>query len=233
MDSNRKYLGMTIPQLGILVGLAGALLLILCVAGWLIFGGGLSSASPQPIPTTAVPTVTLIVTPTITPTPAPTAIPYEQLIPQGWKQYRTSLVEIWLPAAFKETKSLPKGLAMAAVPELILSQPASKTVQYARSIVISYEPLTTDSLDSFLDLKIQSLPSPARVTGRNNDLLNTTAVIKVSIETRVDTLDMNELLYVFQDGGTVWYVAFFTQINEFYANVEMFEKSALTFRLVK
>ncbi|MFN8425617.1 MAG: hypothetical protein U0X87_05080 [Anaerolineales bacterium] len=103
MNSGRKYFGMTIPQLGVLAGLAGALFLILCVGGWLILGGGVNTASPQQIPTAIEPTVTLAAPPTATFTPMPTAIPYEQLIPQGWKQQRTDLVEIWLPSDYRQT----------------------------------------------------------------------------------------------------------------------------------
>src|SRR5690606_33173227 len=106
MDSNRKYLGMTVPQLGILAGLAGALCLILCVGGYLIVGGNLTLANPQPvIPTAILPTVTLASPPTMTPTLAPTAIPYEQLIPSGWKQFNTSLIEMWMPTTYKQLKS--------------------------------------------------------------------------------------------------------------------------------
>ncbi len=235
MDSNRKYLGMTIPQLAVLAGLAGALILILCVGGWLILGGGLNTASPQPLPVIITPTATLIVTPTITPTSAPTAIPYEQLIPKDWVQHRTALVEIWLPAAYKESKLPgPEGEALAAQSALTLSQPATKkTTAYNKWVIISYEPLTLDTLDSFLDMKVQSVQLPARVVERRNIELNNVPAVRVLSEIRVDNLDVKELTFVFQDGGTVWYVSYWAEISEFYEHLETFQKSILTFRLVK
>lgn len=233
MNQNRKYLGMTGSQIGILIALAGALLVILCLAGWLIFGNGFSFSGAQQVVPTPVSTSTSIVIPTLTPTVLPTPIPYEQLIPTGWVQHRTSLVEIWLPTVFKNVKTLPEGFVITAVPELIMSQPVSKTSQYAKWVVVAYEPITTDSLDSFLDLKIQSLPASVRVAERGNVLLNGSPAVKVLIETRVDTLDVNELIYIIQDGSTIWYVSFIAQINDYYAELEMFETGKETFRLVK
>ncbi len=234
MDSNRKYLGMTIPQLGILGGLAGALCLILCVGSYLIVGGNLTLANPQPvIPTVIPPTVTLASPPTMTPTLAPTAIPYEQLIPSGWKQFNTSLIEMWMPTTYKQLKSLPEGTTLLGVSDLILNQPASKTTSlYPKWVVVQYEPLTTESLDTFIDQKILSAPS-LRVVERRNVTLNTAPAIRVLVETRFSSNDFNELTYVFQDGGVVWYVTFLAQINEFYAELETFEKSVLTFRILK
>ncbi|MCC6569896.1 MAG: hypothetical protein IT315_11735 [Anaerolineales bacterium] len=235
MNPSRKYLGMTIPQLGVLAGLAGVLLLILCIGGWLILGGGSNTASPQQIPTAISPTATLIVTPTITPTSAPTAIPYEQLIPQGWVQHKTALVELWMPSVYKDSKlPIPEGEALAAQISLTLLQPGTKkTTVYNKWAVVSYEPLTLESLDSFLDVKIQSVPLPARVVERRKIELNGAPAVRVLSEFRENNLDVTELTYVFQDGGTVWYVSFWAEINEFYENIETFEKAALTFRLVK
>ncbi len=235
MDSTRKFFGMTVPQLGILAGLAGALCLILCVGGWLIFASGSTMANPQQISMTVNPTATLVLTPTITPTVGPTAVPYEQLIPQGWVQHRTALVELWMPSVYKDSKlPIPEGEALAAQIALTLQQPAStKTSVYNKWVIVSFEPLTLDSLDSFLAVKIQSVQLPARIVERRNVVLNTVPAVRIVAETRVDNLDVNELIFVIQDGGTVWYVSYLAEINEFYEHLETFERSVLTFRLVK
>ena len=234
MAQNRKYFGMTGSQVGILAGLAGLVCCLFALAGWLIFGGGMNFARlPANAPTPHL-TPTLIVIPTITPTPLPTPIPYEQLIPQGWTQHRTALVELWLPPAYKDSKlAVPKGAALTGVPALVVSQPASKTSNYVEWVIVSYEPLTTDSLDSFLDVKIQSEPASLRVVDRRKESLNSTPAVRITIETRVDNVDVNELAFVFQDGSTVWYVMYLAQINEFYEELGIFEDSVLTFRLVK
>ncbi len=64
-------------------------------------------------------------------------------------------------------------------------------------------------------------------------LLNNIPAVRIVIEGRVDNIDVNELAYVIQDGSTIWYVLYVAQINDFYDNLENFEASARTFRLVK
>jgi len=233
MTRSKKYFGMTGSQVGILVALAGALLLLLCIAGWLIFGNGINFSRLSQVTLVPVTSPTLIVPPTLTPTPIPTSIPYEQLIPEGWAQHRTELIEIWLPSAFKDTKRVPpKGVKTLAVPELILTKSASKTSIYSMWVIVSYEPLTTESLDTFLDVKFQSVSSDLRVVERRNVVVNSTEAVRVVIETRLNNVDANELAYIFQDGATIWYVMFGAQINEFYAELDSFEDSVQTFRLV-
>jgi hypothetical protein len=230
---NRKYFGMTGIQIGILAGLALLVFCLFAIMGYLIFGNGFSLGGPsQGIPT-PIPASTLIVVPTITPTPLPTAIPYEQLIPTGWTQYRTTLVEIWLPSAFKVPKSNTSGLPPLAGSELIVSRPAAKASLFALWVIISHEALTSESLDVFLDVKFQSLPSEYRVVDRQTVLVNSVPAERVVVEARVKNVDVNELVYIFQDSGTVWYVLYAAQINDFYENLETFETSARTFRLVK
>lgn len=238
MNSDRKYLGMTIPQLGVLAGLAGALFLILCVGGWLILGGGLNTASPQQIPTAIESTATLAAPPTATFTPAPTAIPYEQLIPQGWKQQRTDLVEIWVPSDYRETTI--KDLVILddqLTLELSLARTLTKKTLYNLYVVIGYEPLRGDSLESHFELSPTLPPSTPivnRVVERRNVVLNGTPAVRFLLEGKsTDNLDVNTLAFVIQDGGTVWIVQYWTQINEFYDNLETFEKSILTFRPLK
>ena len=99
-------------------------------------------------------------------------------------------------------------------------------------VIVSYEPLTTESLDTFLDVKFQSVSSDLRVVERRNVVVNSTEAVRVVIETRLNNVDANELAYIFQDGDTVWYVMFGAQINEFYAELDSFEDSVQTFRLV-
>ncbi len=238
MNSGRKYFGMTIPQLGVLAGLAGALFLILCVGGWLILGGGVNTASPQQIPTAIEPTVTLAAPPTATFTPMPTAIPYEQLIPQGWKQQRTDLVEIWLPSDYRQTTI--KDLVILddqMTLELSLARTLTKKTLYNLYVVIGYEPLRGDSLESHFELSptlSPDTPITTRIVEQRNVVLNGTPAVRFVLEGKsTDNLDVNTLAFVIQDGSTVWIVQYWTQINEFYTNLETFEKSILTFRPVK
>ena len=229
---NRKYFGMTRSQIGIIGGLAALACCLFGIMGYLILGQGLSLGRAPQIPPTAILTATPIVIPTITPTPLPTPIPYEQLIPNGWTQFRTSLVEIWLPATFKLPRSNTSGLTPLATTELVVSKPAAKASLYALWVNVTHEPLTSETLDAFVDVKFQSLPADHRVVDRQAILINSVPAIRVVIESQIKTYEVNQLVYVVQDGETVWYVLYAAQINDFFENLEDFDDSARTFRLL-
>lgn len=232
------FSGMTRGQIGILAGMAVFLVLFLCVGGLIVargFGGGLLPSAPDQPPTIA-PTVTpmLVIQPTLTPTITPTPIPYEQMIPAGWNQYKTSLVEIWLPSNFKladnRTVNITAGFAL---PELLVAEVPSRSSAYTMLVGVSYDMLTGDSLDKFLDAKFPSLPYQARVSDRRTVYVNTVEARRIVVEFRINNIDYNDMVYVFLDGQTVWYVEYVAQINEFFDNLPIFEQSIQTFRTVK
>jgi hypothetical protein len=238
MNEDRKYFGMTTMQIGILAGLAGVLILIVCIGGWFVLQNAGSGFSVIPPTQTLVPTVTPVpVTgPTATPTNiVSTAVPYEQLIPQGWTQYKTALIEIWLPSNFKlADKKTIDNTADLAVPELLITEIPSKSSAYNMLVGISYEPLTTgDSLDAYLDVEISKLPSDVRVTDRRTVFINSVEARQIMIELSVDNIDINNMVYVFLDGSTIWYVEYVGEIAEFFTNLAVFEESIKTFRMVR
>jgi hypothetical protein len=152
-----------------------------------------------------------------------TPIPYEQLIPNGWKQFKTELVEIWLPSSFKPIKT-------SEGEELALQGATSKNSLYKMMATVSYEPLTGGSLDEHLDSALLKLDPLIRLTERRKVSLNATDAVRMTFEGRVETVDVNQLTYAIQDGGTVWFVYYTAQINEFYEMLPIFEQSAKTFR---
>ncbi len=235
MTQNQKYFGMTTTQIAILAGLAGMVCLLFAVAGLLVLRGGLGGSAPAPQNT---PTPESTVTPFLLPSPTATAtitpIPYEMLIPQGWVQFKTSLVEIWLPKGFK--KGDPKKIkdsADLATPELVITESPSRSSLYNMIVIVSYEPLTADSLDAYLDSEIAKIPTNIRMTERRKVSVNSVNAVRILLETRLNSVDANELTYVFLDGGTVWFVEYVAQISEFYEQLDTFERSVKTFRTVK
>jgi hypothetical protein len=235
MQQNRKFFGMTPLQLGILAGLAGAACLLVGWAGWFILRGDRSPFGrvPENTPVSQV-TSTMIVIPTLTPTETPTPLPYKMLIPSGWAQFKSGLVEIWLPSNFKPGDSkLLNDSTKFAIPELIMTGAASKSSLYQMLVTVSYEPLTTDSLDAFLDGKVAKFPTEIRVAERRHASVNSIDAIRLLFETRSKNVDIDVLTYVFLDGSTVWYVEYGAQINEFYDMLPTFEDSVKTFRIVR
>jgi hypothetical protein len=235
MKQHRKYFGMTVLQIGILAGLAGAACLLFGLAGWFALRGksGFFARAPQSTPI-AQATSTMIVIPTLTPTLTSTPIPYELLIPDGWRQFKTGLVEIWLPSNFKpgDAKLLSDSTNLA-IPELIMSGASSKSSLYQMLVTTSYEPLSSNSLDAFLDDKIAKFPADIRVAERRKVSVNSTDAVRFVFETRSHNIDLDVLAYVFLDGNTVWYVEYAAQINEFYEMLPTFEESVNTFRIVR
>ena len=228
MSQNRKKLGMTSAQIGILIGLGAAACILFAVTGWLLFGGSIQLPFSRVSESTPTPqlTSTPFVLPTLTPTLTPTPLPYEQLIPNGWKQFKTGLIELWLPDSFKTTDK-------DANEELAALGANSDSSLYRMRVSVSYEPLAGASLDEHLDAGLLKLDPQIRLVERRKVSLNSTEAVRMMLEMRVETVDVNQLVYVFQDGGTVWFVVYVAQINEFYEMLPLFEQSAETFRVVK
>jgi hypothetical protein len=227
MMQDRKYFGMTVQQLGILGGLAAFACLLFGMTGIVMLRRNPAFLSNSPASTATVqPTSMIVLSPTRTSTATPTPIPYDQLIPKDWKQFKTALIEIWLPPAFK---SINKD----ADEELAASSTNSKTSLYKMRVSVSYQPLVGDSVDATLDDRISKMDTTIRVVERRKVSLNSIDAIRLTLEGRIENVDINELVYVIQDGTTAWFVVYVAQINEFYEMLPSFEQSILTFRIVR
>ena len=229
---DRKYFGLSTRQIGILAGLAGAACLLFGMMGWFVFRGGFSQA-PKNTPV-IVSTSTPFVIPTVTPTVTSTPIPYEQLIPDGWVQHRTGLVELWLPSEFENSGQGISGISGNSVLlEMALTGTASSTSPYKIFVSVSFEPLATGSLDTFLESRLSNIPVDVNLTERRKVLINSTEAYRLMFESNNNNLLTNDLLFVILDGTTIWYVRYSAQINEFYEMLPAFEQSIKTFRIVR
>lgn len=234
MTENRKYFGMTTAQLGILGGLAVAACLVFGVTGWFVIRGGFGftqSRTNTPVPES---TSTPFVIPTITPTVTSTPVPYEQLIPIGWTQHRTELVELWLPSGFKIANSGVSGISGNSVLlEMALIGATSDSSAYKMFVTVSYEPLTADSLDAFVDSRLSNIPADINMAERRKVLINSMEAHRLMFEGHSNNVSTNDLLFVFQDGSVIWYVRYSAEIKEFYEMLSTFEQSVKTFRIVR
>lgn len=235
MARDRKYLGMTTQQLGILGGLAVVLCLLCSVTGVLALRRGLSGLfSGAPVDTPAVqPTSTIIVPPTLVLTETPTPVPYDQLIPADWIQYKTTLIELWLPGGFKNAGSgAVSGVSGNAVIVELALVSTSETSTYKPTVSVSYEPLTSSSFEEFLDLKLSNIPPEINLAERRKVSINSADAYRLMFEGHAENnVSMNDLLFIFQDGGTLWYVKYSAEITDFYELLPVFEQSVKTFRI--
>ena len=233
MTQDRKFLGMTVRQLGILAGLGVVACLIFGVTGSLALRRGLGLFSPDPQPTPVVqPSATLAIPPTITPTGTVTPIPYEQLIPYGWTQHQTQLMEIWMPPDFKN--AAPGVVSAVAGDSVVLNLALVSSLSkssYPISLSVSYEPLTANTMEEFLKVKLSNIPMDINMVENQKVSLNGKDAVRLMFEGKRDNLDVNDLLFIFQDGGTVWYVKYSAEIKEFYEQLPNFEESIKTFRV--
>ena len=234
MAANKKYLGMTVTQLGILGGLAGFALLLFCIVGWLVIRR--EPRAPQAAPSTPMPlaTATLMLPPTQIPTLASTPIPYETLIPSGWVQYQSSLFEIWLPAGYKaeSVDNLVTGLGNSPIVALTLRGTYTSKSPNKIYVTVAYEPMTGESFDQFLNERLAQL-GPVLSDRSRVDLNSVPAVRLIFTGRKGNNTDINELTYVILDGTTVWYVQYTAELTEFYNSLTTFEASAKTFRIAK
>jgi hypothetical protein len=93
--------------------------------------------------------------------------------------------------------------------------------------------LTGDSLDTFLESKFPHIPYQGRVTDRRTVFVNSLEARRIVIEFRNNNIDYNDMVYVFLDGQTVWYVQYISELTEFFNNLPIFEQSINTFRPVR
>lgn len=248
MAQGGKYFGMTTQQIGILAGLAILACVLFGAAGILFVRRGATSSVSSPAQ--FVPTSTPVMQPTIAITQTPTLIPYEQLIPEGWTQHQTSLIEIWLPPAFKpgDAEKLQAqmkkrfielgmeemvGADSMGTGELFLTDETSGSPLYRVAASVSYEPLNVDSLTTYMDARLQNYPSRIAVTERKKVQVGAHQAERLIFEIRVANITVYYLSYYITDGGTVWRVRFDAEINEFYMLLPDFEKSIQTFRAVQ
>ena len=253
MQQNDKYFGMTSTQVGILAGLAATVCLLFGVIGWFVLRGvpdspvGMAPTLPAPQSTS-----TPFMLPTVQPTGTPTTVPYEDRIPEGWKQFKTELVEIWLPADFEvgdieklleesrqsyEEQGLQEMLDYQAkrksIVNLVATDEISGSPLYRTVVSISYQPLTEESLDVFIQKELLDLPSMIVPMGRKSVPIGSNEAIQLVYEARIGTLSGTSLEYLFLDGMTVWGVEYSTETSEFYQQLPNFEKSIQTFRIVR
>jgi hypothetical protein len=255
MTENNKVqrFGMTKAQLEILLGLAIlAVILIVAIAGLFFSRKGIGFFSSPATQAVALSTPTMIVIPMFTPTQTPTPVPYEERIPSGWTQFKTELIEIWLPSNFKLAnadklaKDARKRFEEMGLQELIDYNEQSESIMdlgvvdeesgsalYRTVASIAYEPLTEVSLDDYVKKEIAKLPSMISVVEEKKVQIGSDEAIKLVYEFRMGSLSVNNLEYVFLDGSTVWIVGYFAEINEFYQQLPTFEQSIQTFRIAR
>ncbi|HJS19234.1 MAG TPA: hypothetical protein VJ785_10825, partial [Anaerolineales bacterium] len=147
--------------------------------------------------------------------------------------HKSQLIEIWLPPDFKNAAP---GVASAVAGESVLLELAQvSTINnsgYPTSMSVSYEPLSAATLEEFLDVKLSNVPPEINMVENRKVSINSQDAVRLMFESKTaSNLNVNDLLFVFQDGSTVWYVKYSAEITDFYERLPEFEQSIKTFKV--
>lgn len=232
----------------ILVGFILIAVLVIFVAAGLYFSrSGTKLFQPPPTQTIVRNTPTMIVLPTLTPTLTPTPVPYEQLIPEGWVQFKSKMVEIWLPSSFR-SMDIKKFTAQAEAEaekagtklgegqgtlDLILLDDAQRQSLTSVAVYISYNPLTHETLDEYVDAFHAQRSDVYRTVEQKKTRIGELDAIRELIELSYQSKQINMVVYTIQNGDTVWHVEYTCHITDFFERLPDFERSIQTFRVVQ
>ena len=84
-----------------------------------------------------------------------------------------------------------------------------------------------------MDVRLSNIPADINMAERRKVFINSAEAYRLMFEGKYNTISVNDLLFVLQDGGTVWYVRYSAEINDFYEMLPVFEQSIQTFRFVR
>jgi hypothetical protein len=81
---------------------------------------------------------------------------------------------------------------------------------------------------------LSNIPPEINLAERRKVSVNSTDAYRLMFEGHTsNNVDTNDLLFIFQDGGTVWYVKYTAEITDYYELLSVFEQSVKTFRIVR
>jgi hypothetical protein len=249
MNTGKRYFGMTIAQIGILVALAIVACVVIGILGMLILNS-------SPLTQQVEPTYTLQPSPIVvlSPTPWPTVTP----IPD-WQTYSISegQARIWLPARYigGETATSSEMImerlsatfddeafasdiqGLLDIPEIVFIAFDTEFENSARFMYVSREALDPDlvySMDYYLnDLMDTFTSANDRVVGRQIEELDYSQAGKLVVESKVPAEDtevfVTTAIYLIQVNDTMWSITFRTGREEFSSYQEIIETSVKSF----
>ncbi len=238
----KRFLGMTIPQWGVLG------VMLLCMGGivlggylWLNLQVAAAYISPElEIPNfTPAPTLTPAPTVTATITPSPTPITYESLVPAGWIHFFDAGVEIWVPPSYTilsrdeldKTANLLDADTTALLMGLRDSTPSTFRMNTTLQ-VLARSPFAP-SLDEMVDDQFGTLSRQGRLLERDvfKFTLESFDARRLIFDINIDGAYAGLAFYVIYTDNAIYYLGFKTPFNELYTRLPDFDASIQTFRL--
>ncbi len=249
-----RYFGMTMAQLGILSCLA----VLACSATgtvlWLVAAPGLTFINPfgnpgaEDLPTAAVPT--WVPTATATPIETPTLIPYDALVPAGWKQFKAKGIEVWLPPSFvgqnvdqfiqqaisnaeKLGIRVDSGSQQDVTYVLAAKEAQPSQYLYYTNLIVASMPLGTASVENYIKEQLAKLSPQVVVVEHKQFRMGNYDGWRLIEEVTLNNIHLADVDYLVQDGDTLWDLGYATHQNELYERLPTFDQSARTLRLAR
>ncbi len=241
----KRYLGMTVPQLGSLG------ILFLCI-GCLFIGGywWLNSmvAAAYAVPEsnfTPAPSATPLPSETPLPTPSPTPITYESRIPAGWKQFKPEAapgMEIWFPESYVLQTGENKTIQILGGEEdediintiLLLEDTTPSPYLIITTFKLAARSIFGSDLDKMINDQFALLMSAGRLIERDPFVFETEAypARRLIFDINVGGVDAGLAIYVVQVDVKLYFLGFASPFNELYTRLPDFDRIAQTFRIV-
>jgi hypothetical protein len=249
METNspvKRYFGMTMVQIGVLVLFAVLDVTVIC-AGIFLVGGNLlpqQAAAGAPPATAGAPTA-----PTVTPTPQPTAA-----LPPGWNRFATGKVEMWLPPYFvggdfnrfkadviKEFRAL--GSEYDQLADSLENGNTNFEIYAVDSTNIQNGVMTNlnvmedtisplESLENYIERQTKALPSEWIVIDHSMYRHGEYEAGKIWTEYVVYGVTGRQMMYIIrQNLTTLWALTFTTSAAEFDDRLPIFEMCEATFTM--
>jgi hypothetical protein len=244
---SRRWMGMSVRQIGLLAGMAALNCAVLCVAVSLLagpLGEAMGNTANTPTPAADTPTAEVI-TPTITRTPTVMKTPIG-----GWRVYSGNGMSITLPDSYiggdpgSEATRIKKelsaaGLDTSKIENLFTQTPPYRFLAYGFPngssvhpfVLIASDPGNTASnLDAYINLILQMDADSFFFLDRSNAYLDHYVAVRYTVESKTNRT-IREYQYFLQDeNASYWVIAYTTTLASFADRIADFELSAMTFQ---
>jgi len=229
-SSKKRYFGLTVNQVVILCLFGLATVVVVGVGGWWILGMAFpANALPtETIPPTFTPLPSWTPGPTRTRVPSPTATgaDYQSSIPQGWVQFTSGKVELWMPPNF--VKADPGK-------DLILAKDKNAAQNFTTNVLLGVDPLPVP-LDEYISESVKYFPGMSSIIDmtlleKRVFTIGDYEVRRLRVETIVSTIPVEAAMYLVKDNDKVWMITCSTYFDEYYDWLPTFDKIARTFRI--
>ena len=232
LSSKTRYFGMSITQVIVLACFGLVTMGVVGFGAWTVlrssFPRGLFPTQ-EVLPTwTHLPTRTLYPTRTPAgPSPTPTEVDYKSLIPEGWVQFTSGKVEIWMPDNFE--KADPGAY-------LIYAKDKNADQNFQTNILLGTDIASSLDMDVYIRENVRYFPTynslvDMTLLEKKRFSIGSYETMRLKIETIILGMPVEAAMYIVKEGDKFWIITCSTYFGNYRAWLPIFDNIARTFRL--